>query len=300
MGEEIIKNHHLPEINYAFENTVSYSEYSTYLKCEHHWYNTYVKNLDPRKQSIFTIFGTSIHRTIQHYLELIYNNPPGLDEFDIVEYFNEQFRIEYKTEFDKTQEHFSSAAEMKEFFEDGSAILLYVQANQQKYFKTRDIKLLGVEIPLLYKLKNNLYYKGFIDFVIHDVKEDKIIIWDIKTSTRGYSEQDKKDETKISQVLLYKEYFSKQFGFDIDKIEVEYFVVKRKLYSNPKFPSSRVQTFSPASGKIKRKKVLEGFESFLNECYDLAGKPIEKEYKKNISKKSCMYCPYNNTEHCVK
>ncbi len=296
-----IKNYTLPDINFAFENTVSYSEYSTFLKCEHHWYLTYVKELDPRKPSIYTIFGTAIHRTIQHYLDLIYNKSSlEADELDIVEYFNERFREEYSSEFDRIKEHFSSAQEMKEFFEDGSNILLFLQQNRSKYFTTKKMKLLGVEIPLLLKLSKSMYYKGFIDFVLHDEEEDKIIIFDIKTSTRGFSESDKKDEIKISQVLLYKEFFAKQYGVDVDKIEVEYFVVKRKLFEGSKFPTSRIQSFSPSSGKIKRKKTMEGFNLFLKECYDLAGKPIDKKYKKLVSKKTCGYCPFNNTEHCDK
>ena len=299
-----IKNNTLPEVNFTFENTVSYSEYSTYLKCEHHWYLSYLKDLDPRKPSIYTIFGTAVHRTIQHWLELLYNKSSieadDPETFDIVEFFNECFRGEYQKEFDKLDEHFSSAQEMKEFFEDGSSILTFLQQNRKKYFQTKKIKLLGVEIPLLFKLNKNIYYKGFIDFVLYDEDEDKVTIFDIKTSTRGYSENDKKDEIKISQVLLYKEFFAKQYGIEVDKIEVEYFIVKRKLYEGSKFPVSRVQTFSPSSGKIKRKKIIEGFDKFLKECYDLAGKPIDKKYKKIVSKKTCGYCPFNDTEYCDK
>lgn len=297
--EDKIKNHILPEINYAFDNSVSYSEYSTYLSCEWKWYQSYVKNLDPRQPSIFTIFGTAIHKTIQHYLDLVYNKSSveadDPETFDIVEYFNERFREEYQTDFDRVKEHFSSAIEMKEFFEDGSAILTFLQENRNKFFQTKKFKLLGVEVPLLYKINKNMYYKGFIDLVIYDEEEDTVVIYDIKTSTRGYSEKDKKDETKISQVILYKEFFAKQYGFDVDKIEVEYFVVRRKLYDS-KYPVSRIQTFSPSSGKIKRKKIMADFNSFLKECFDIAGKPIEREYKKTVSKKSCMYCPYKDDE----
>lgn len=302
--EDNIKNTILPEINYAFENTVSYSQYSTFLKCEYQWYLSYLKDLNPNKPSIYTIFGTSIHETIQHYLDLIYNNSPleadDSEIFDIAEYFNERFRINYNIEFDKIKQHFSSAQEMREFFEDGVSILLFLQQNRKKYFQTKKFKLLGVEVPLLYKLNKNIYYKGFIDFVLYDEVEDRVTIFDIKTSTRGWSEGEKKDEIKISQVLLYKEYFAKQYKVDIDKIEVEYFIVKRKLYDNSKFPMSRIQSFSPSSGKIKRKKIMDGFENFLKECYDITGKPIDKQYKKIVGKKSCTYCPYNNTEHCDK
>ena len=44
-----------------------------------------------------------------------------------------------------------------------------------------------------------------------DTELDKIYIYDIKTSTRGWNDTEKKDDSKIAQILLYKEYFSKQF-----------------------------------------------------------------------------------------
>ena len=43
-----------------------------------------------------------------------------------------------------------------------------------------------------------------------------------------WKDQDKKDETKTSQILLYKSYFSKIFNWDVDQIEVEFFIVKEK------------------------------------------------------------------------
>jgi len=39
----------------------------------------------------------------------------------------------------------------------------------------------------------------------------------------------KADKIKASQLVLYKEYFAKQYGFDVDKIDILYFIVKRKL-----------------------------------------------------------------------
>jgi hypothetical protein len=66
----------------------------------------------------------------------------------------------------------------------------------------------------------------------------------------------KKRKTKIKQfqLLLYKKYFSEHFNFPIENIEVEFFIVKRKLYESEEFVIKRIQKFKPASGKIKLKK----------------------------------------------
>ena len=156
------------------------------------------------------------------------------------------------------------------------------------------MRLLGIEIPLLLNVANNVFLKGFIDFVLYDEDLDKVYIYDIKTSTRGWSDYEKKDDSKIAQILLYKEYFSKQFGFDVEKIEVEYFIVKRKLYESTEYSIPRTQHFKPASGKNKRKQVVENFQAFIKDCFDTSGKPQMKSYLKNVGESSCKWCPYKD------
>ena len=148
------------------------------------------------------------------------------------------------------------------------------------------------------KVQNNLFYKAFIDFALYDEDLDKIYIYDIKTSTRGWSDNDKRDDTKISQVLLYKQYFAQQFNVDVEKIEVEFFIVKRKIWEQSEYPIPRVQSFKPASGKNKRNQAITNFQSFINDCFDDVGKPKIKSYLKNIGESSCKWCPYAGTEHC--
>ena len=131
--------------------------------------------------------------------------------------------------YQKTKEHFTNAQEMRDFFDDGVTILDWIQKRRNKLFTIRKVKLLGIEIPLIIGVSKNIYLKGYIDFVLYDTELNKIYIYDIKTSTRGWSEREKKDDTKLSQILLYKEYFGRQFGYDTDRIEVEFFILKRKI-----------------------------------------------------------------------
>lgn len=292
--EKHIKFTVLPEINYAFQKTVSFSQYSTYNKCEYQWYLQYVKRLASAKATINTIFGDAFHRTLQHYLTLLYNESVSkADEINLVEYFNERFREEYKKEFDKTQTHFSSADEMSDFFEDAIAILEYFKKHRKIYFLTKKVKLLGVEMPLKVELKNNLYLKGYVDVVLYDEDEDIVTIYDVKTSGWGWGSKNKKDEIKIAQVLLYKEYFAKQYNIDIDKIEVQFFIVRRKIYKS-EYEIPRIQIFKPASGKIKRKKTMNSFNKFIDECFGADGKELEREYKKEPSKSNCQWCVFRN------
>jgi hypothetical protein len=292
-----IKTHQLKEIDYKYQNTVSYSQYSIYRRCPHQWYLAYLKGLAPYQASIYTVFGTAIHETIQHYLKVMYEQSgAAADREDIIKLFNERFKETYKNQFEQSKQHFSNPDEMREFYEDGVNILEWFKKHRSQYFSTRNVVLLGIEMPLVVGLSKNLFLKGYIDFVLYDKDLDKVYIYDIKTSRQGWRAKDKKDDIKLSQILLYKEYFSKQYKIDIDKIEVEFFILKRKIWENEAFPIPYITSFKPPSGKIKRKQAAEKFSIFLNECFDNEGKMINKQYNKIVSKVSCTYCPFNNNK----
>jgi hypothetical protein len=297
-----IKNYQSPEINHAFQKSVSYSQYSLWASCPHKWYLTYVENKQPYQASIHTVFGTAFHETLQSYITTMYNESgAAADKMDLETLFQERFREVYAKEYQASGAHFTDAAEMSEFFDDGIAILRWLKTRRNKIFTIRKMKLLGIELPLLLKLSNNIYYKAFIDFALYDEDLNKVYIYDIKTSTRGWSDNEKRDDQKTAQVLLYKEYFARQFGWDVEQIEVEFFIVKRKIYEQAEYPIPRLQSFRPASGKNKRKQAIDNFEAFIKDCFDEVGKPQIKSYLKNVGEKSCKWCPYkDNQELCDK
>ena len=290
-----IKNYQKPEINHAFQRSVSYSQFSMWASCPHKWYLTYVENKQPYQASIHTVFGTAFHETIQDYITVMYNESgAAADRMNLIELFQDKFREVYSKEYKAAGAHFTNPVQMGEFFEDAIAILNFIKKNRNKLFTIRKMRLLGIEIPLLLNVANNVFLKGFIDFVLYDEELDKVYIYDIKTSTRGWSDSEKKDDSKIAQILLYKEYFSKQFGFDVEKIEVEYFIVKRKIWEQSEYAIPRTQSFKPASGKNKRKQAVENFQSFIKDCFDEVGKPQLKSYLKNVGESSCKWCPYKD------
>jgi hypothetical protein len=297
-----IKNYQKPEINHAFQRSVSYSQFSMWASCPHKWYLTYVENKQPYQASIHTVFGTAFHETIQDYITVMYNESgAAADRMDLITLFQTKFSEVYAKEYKAAGAHFTNAEEMGEFFEDAVAILNFIKKNRNKLFTIRKMRLLGIEIPLLLNVANNVYLKGFIDFVLYDEELDKIYIYDIKTSTRGWSDKEKKDDSKLAQILLYKEYFSKQFGTDVEKIEVEYFIVKRKIWEQSEYTIPRTQSFKPSSGKNKRKQAVENFQAFIKDCFDEVGKPQLKSYLKNVGESSCKWCPYKDSpELCDK
>ena len=290
-----IKNYIAPEINHAFQKSVSYSQYSMWATCPHRWALKYIENKEPYQASIHTVFGTAFHETLQDYIKVMYEESgANADKMDLLTLFQSKFSEVYSKEYKASGAHFTTAEQMGEFFDDAQAILKYIQKNRNKLFTIRKMRLLGIELPLLLKIENNIYYKAFIDFALYDEDLNKVYIYDIKTSTRGWSDSEKRDNQKIAQILLYKEYFSKQFGFDVEQIEVEFLIVKRKIYEKAEYPIPRLQSFRPASGKNKRRNAVDNFQAFIKDCFDEVGKPKIKSYLKNVGESSCKWCPYKD------
>jgi len=298
------------EINFAFQKNISYSQMSIFRGCPHRWKLQYKDKIKRFTSSIHTVFGTAIHETLQEYLSVMYNHSGAVaDQINLEDNFQANFINEYQNQYKKNNnQHFSSAEEMREFFEDGVGILNWFKKKRAKYFSRRGWHLVGCELPLVIspnKMYTNIKYTGFLDVVLYNEKYDTFKIIDIKTSTRGWRDQDKKNEDKQYQLLLYKQFFSEQYGIPLKNIEIEFFIVKRKVLSfddeNIMSPHQayRVQQFSPPSGKIKLGRATKAINSFISECFNSNGDIKDIEYPKSPSKWNCNFCPYKeDKENC--
>jgi len=292
-----IQNFPLQEINYAFHKTISYSQFSIYNDCPRKWELVYKDNLQHYEPTIHTVFGTAMHDSLQHYLTVLYEESvSAADKINLESYFEDKFRETYLKEYGSNKNtHFSNAAEMREFFEDGVAILNYFKKKRGNYFGKKGWYLVKCELPIVInpndKIKN-LLYKGYLDLVLYHEPTNKHKIIDFKTSTRGWNDMAKKDEGKQFQLILYKNYYSKLFGVPEDNIEVEFVILKRKIYEESEFPQSRIQEFAPPSGKIKTKKAISAIDNFLEQCFNSDGSFKDTTHPVNPSK-NCQWCPFN-------
>jgi len=299
---QIIKEFCKPNIDYTYQKSISYSQTLSYNTCPHQWALKYVKGLQEYKPSIHTVFGTALHEVMQEWLTELYEGTvKKSNEMDLGLLLQEKLFSIYAQEKEKYGKHFSTSQELSEFHNDGIEILEYVRKKRSVYFGTKYYKLVGVEIPLLHQIAENVFFKGYIDIVLYDEQDDKYIILDIKTSTSGWNDYAKKDDKKLAQLLLYKEFLARQFDIDVDKVDVKYFIVKRKVPANPEFPAMgrRVQEFIPPSGKIKRGQATTALAKFINDAFDKHGQYIDKEYEKTPSRSNCMFCEFKNTEYCT-
>lgn len=293
-------------VDYAFQKSISYSQLSMYLSCPKKWALQYRDGHKVPSFSINMTFGTALHETLQNYLSVMYNESGvKADAIDIEEYFEERFRENYAKGYkDNKNVHYSNPKEMREFYEDGIAILDFIKKKRGDYFSIKEWHLVGIEVPIIMapnKSHNNVLFNGFIDLVLFHEPTEKFVIYDIKTSGRGWSDKEKKDEVKQFQILLYKQYFSEQFGVDIENIDVEFFIVKRKIWEQSEYPQKRVQQFVPANGKTKVKKSKAALDKFIEEVFNLDGSYKNTDHQATPSKSSCLYCQYKSKkEFCDK
>jgi len=296
----------VPEINYAYHKSVSYSQLSIFATCPHHWGLKYRDGYKVFEPSIHAVFGTALHRALQQYLTVLYEESgAAADRLDIENEFKIALREEYKNFYTKNKNiHFSNPAELAEFCDDGLQILDYIKKKKGAYFSKRGWYLVGCEIPIVLnpiKKLNNVLFNGFIDVVFYHEPTNTIKILDIKTSTRGWGDKEKKDDIKMSQLILYKKFFAEQYNFPIDNIQVEYFITRRKIYEGGDFPQKRIQEFQPAAGKVKLNKSTQLLESFLTQVFTDEGSYNPITLEKIPSKHNCHFCPYsNNPDLCDK
>lgn len=294
-----IQNSKPNEINYSYQKGISFSQLSLYLNCPKQWDLLYKQKQKVFTSTINTVFGTALHSTIQNYLTVFYEkNGTEADQIDLLEYFEDRFREEYQKQYGKNKNtHFSNSEEMSEFYEDAVEILNFIKKHRNKYFSKRGWHLVGCEIPIVIapnKTHKNVLFNGFIDLVLYNESLDEFFIIDLKTSRSSWSDKQKKDKTKQFQILLYKQFFSEQFGVDIDKINIKFIILKRKLWEKSDFPQKRIQEISPPAGKTSLNKAKTALNEFINKVFDIDGSFKETEHKHNASKETCRWCPFRD------
>jgi len=279
---------------------ISYSQYNQWVTCPHKWKLNYIDDLGKYTDSIHTLFGTSMHEVLQTYLTVMYNDTIKMaDALPLDEMLLHRMKTNYTQIMERNGgEVFCEQEDMEEFYSHGMTILEWFKKKRNMYFSKKNYELVGIEVPIEYELPNKIKFIGYMDVVLHDTFRDRYKIIDIKTSTMGWNKWAKADKNKTDQLLLYKQFYGKQHDIPLDKIDVEYFIVKRKLYEKVEFPQRRVQTFTPANGTPSINKVMNNLNKFINESFIDGEYNLEHTYIKQPSKKNCRFCEFNQTEYC--
>ena len=110
-----IRNNPPSPINFAFQKNISYSQMSIFRGCPHRWKLQYKDKIKRFTSSIHTVFGTAVHESMQHYLDVAYEKSfAAADrEINIEDNFQNAYISEYQAQYKKNNnEHFSDASDM--------------------------------------------------------------------------------------------------------------------------------------------------------------------------------------------
>lgn len=306
---KILKTTASLDVDDKTKKKISFSQYSKWANCPRSWKLSYIDKIKISRPSISLVFGTSFHETLQHFLSVLYNDSvKKANQINLHDMLKEQMMNNYAVDLaNNNGVHFATKAQLLEHWNDGCEILDYIVKHRVEYFSTKGMELVGIELPLLVQASDkneNVSYLGYLDLVMYDKDLDKIIIYDIKTSTKGWTDKEKKDKVKTSQVILYKKYFSKLLDFPEDKIKVVFWIVRRKLWENPDNPyikTKRIQEFIPTAGTKTVKDVGRSIDTFISECFNADGSyNVEAQYPAiaGVEATNCKWCDFKSHEGC--
>lgn len=277
---------------------ISHSQYTMWANCPFSWKLKYVDGHRFDDASIHTTFGTAMHETIQEWLDVLYNKSETMaktmylhDGFKekLLNLFKENTMISENGE----KVFLADKKTLTEFYEQGCQILTYIQTHYKKIFPTANVKLFAIEYELNAEVKRGVNYIGYIDIVTHNTVTNKYVLYDLKTSRTGWTQDQKSDPTKVGQLLLYKKFFAQQMGIDENNISVEFIILKRIVMENTQFHIPRVSKFEPSNKAPSLKKSWISFQKFIDTCFDDEGNYItEQQAKPTVS--NCRWCVYKD------
>ena len=248
-------------------------------------------------QNIYSIFGTAMHRCVQEWMEhTLYTDKSNLyaTSIDMTDDFYrilvEEATPHMKQEDDAGNITFLfSRKDIIEFYEQGCHILRAIQESQKKIFPTKNVKLFAIEYELEEHIRDDIFFVGYIDVVTYNEDTGVYTLYDLKTSTRGWSDYEKSDKKKTDQLLIYKKFFSEKNNVDLDLIEVAFVILKRKV---PKmdFKVPRILEFRPAQAKRSVKRAHREFIEFVEACFN--GPEYNPNQEATPNQHSCKYCPF--------
>lgn len=280
-------------------HTVSFSQYSIWKRCKYQWKLQYVDKIKIDEPNLDFIFGSAIHMTLQKYLETFYNKTEkDANSIDL----NNTLLSYMLSEMEKYGDNISkfiNKDDMSSYYLDGIKILDYFKKHKSNYFHKRGYELVGIEEELNVNILPGVNFIGKLDIVIKDKRNNIIKIVDFKKSYRGWNKSQKDDPIKRGQLQLYKQFYSDIKNVPLHNIEIQFLILKQKIFENTEFKPKRIQIYSPPSAPITLKKVKNDFLNFINAVYVDGNINPNADFTPSPSVQNCKYCPFKyNKDLC--
>ncbi len=269
--------------------SISFSTLTDAKKCGEYYRLKNIEKLYPFTDSIWTHYGTLVHKYIQAVLMDEIEPDVACKKFIRTWFrFCQFYRKQLQKNLDDEEYKLPNGAKKNEDIYRQPALAIL---NIKKLFKEQfgEHKVLWVEYRLKSETDYPQVFKGLIDIGIELANGD-IVIADFKTSGSLWMFNKYRDKYKDYQLTLYKSFYVKETGIDPKSVETYFIVIPKEVKSKKCIEFIRV-TSGP-------RKVLNAL-AWLNETLQ---KVEDNSFQKN--RMACRNffgknCPFFQTEHCT-
>lgn len=254
--------------------TISFSSLSDLHRCPFSFKLSRIDGIYLSTSTIDTIFGTLIHGCAQRVLK----QKQEQTEIDRFERTWKKFRSLYKKYLD--------VAQSKSFFEAGRNILQNIRTFVEKEFGI-DYEVLSIEEELLHKIEHSeIKFKAFVDLVILDRTNDRLVILDLKSCSNAFMWKKYAGKEKERQLVFYKHFYCLKHELDPKDIETIFLLMEKDPKSKKPINLHKI-----TSGNVKINNHLKVLDESIKNL-------VQTEvFVKNRT--GCRFCPYKQSGHCV-
>lgn len=251
---------------------VSFSEVKEWSECSWRHKLHHIEKIDNQKPSEILDFGTSAHAGCENFLN------SGTMDVTVAQNMLKQLWLEHA----HPHETLTSALENIE------AILLELPQYLNETFP--DWQPVDAEHQLYEQLEKfpQHAFKGFIDCIIKvptkNGKKWKYWIIDFKTTNWGWNAEKRSDKMIQSQLVLYKNFYSKKLNIDPKDIQCGFLLLKKVAKQG-----KRCEFIKVSVGDLTTERSIKVVNNMISAV------------KKGIALKNrnaCKWCEFKNTEWC--
>lgn len=287
----------MSDLREKYENHISYSQLRTFQKCPRQWQRDKVFGEAPPGDTVHTIGGTAFHETVQHWLQVLYDE--GADtanDMDLKGEFKRRLKEEYDKvrqldEWQEVPEEPTDVPELSEYCRGTWPIFDELKDRYKFLFEPDDTELVGIEEEVDTELRDGIGFIGYLDVVLKVEGQQQYIVIDLKTSTSGWDKWSKEDPLKTNQLAAYKKFWSDKMEVPMGDVKPRFIICQREM---GEWDSRHIESFIPPSGPDKREQFREWMDEMLDTAFE-NGEPVsDRLMPKRPKKYKCCWCPFSD------